>query len=132
KLGTGPAFPRNLLPWAPLFLVPVLASIAREQTVRRRIWKILAPLASLSALPALFFTPSRPLVPPSILLEAAVRVGINPARVERLHVVYDVYGRRADPFAMFRDALPVDAKVLGLVSDGNEPTSSWWKPYGSR
>ena len=63
---------------------PVLACIGREQTVRRRIWRILAPLASLSALPALVFTPSRPLVPPAILFEAAARAGINPARVERL------------------------------------------------
>ena len=131
KLGTGPAVPRNLLPWCPLVLGPVLAVLGRGKCASSRIWRVAAPLISLSVLPALLLTPSRPLVPPRLLISLAERAHLG-AVAERLRVVYEVYGQRADPFIAIRQAIPPDAEVIGLVSDGGEPTAAWFKPFGHR
>jgi len=132
KLGTGPAAPRNLLPWIPLVLGPVLAFLGSERAARARVWRIAAPLIALSVLPALLLTPSRPLLPPSTLLWLAQCAHAGSASVERMQVVYDVYAQRADPFIAIKRLLPPDAQVIGLVSDGSEPTAAWFKPFGQR
>ena len=40
-----------------------------------------------------------------------------------------IASNRADVFAPLRTDLPPETEVLGLVSDGSEPTASFWKPY---
>jgi hypothetical protein len=132
RLGTGPSVPRNLLPWYPLLLAPVIAFFGCGRTTRSSIWRMLAPLVSLSVVPALLLTPSRPLIPQSILLQLAQKSGASAALVERLNLVYDIYARRTNPFAAIVNELPQNARVLGLIDEGNEPTAAWWKPYGSR
>jgi hypothetical protein len=132
KLGTGMALPRNLLPWFPLLLAPVIAFFGQGQMTRPSIWRILAPLVSLSVVPALLLNPSRPLIPPTALFQLAKKTGTSPSLLERFNVVYDVYAARANPFAAIVNELPKNVEVLGLISDGNEPTAAWWKPYGSR
>ena len=130
-LGTGPAFPRNLLPWFPMVLLPVVGAFGWERIARCRIWRVCAPLVSLSVLPAIFLTPSRPLVPPQMIIRLARSAGTSDASLARIEAVYAVYTTRADPFADLTRELPAGEPTLGLVTDGAEPTASWWKPYGS-
>jgi hypothetical protein len=131
KLGTGLAFPRNLLPWYPVALAPLAAFFGNVALGQSRLWRVVAVLAALSVLPAIFLNPSRPLVPAAAALELG-RMLHFPARLqEQMQVTYEVYGKRADVFAELRTDLPPETRVLGLVSDGSEPTVSFWKPYFS-
>jgi hypothetical protein len=132
RLGTGPAFPRNMLPWTPLLLAPVIAFFDHGGICRIKAWRIATALAALSVLPALILTPSRPMVRAAPLFELAAKLGAPVQALERARVVYEVYARRDDPFAPLKSELPENVGILGLVSDGNEPTASWWKPYGRR
>ena len=132
KLGTGPGFPREMLPWLPLLLAPVIAFFGCGRISRSSIWRTLVPLISLSVVPALLLTPSRPLIPQFTLFKLAQKSGASTASLERFNVVYDVYARRANPFAAIKNELPPNIRILGLISDGDEPTAAWWKPYGSR
>ena len=120
-----------MLAWFPVVLAPILGVLGCEQISRSRIWRTVAPLASLTIVPGLLLTPSRPLISPATLLKFAERGGLSPASLQRLKVVYAVYGHRADVFASFRKEWPPDTRIIGLISDGNEPTASWLKPYGS-
>ena len=131
RLGTGMAFPRNMLPWFPLVLAPLLSHFVCGPVHRSKVWRMLAPLVSLSALPAIFLTPSRPLIPAPQILWLAEKAGVPNAALQRMRTAYDVYAARADPFAALTSELPRDVRILGLVTDGSEPTASFWKPYGS-
>jgi len=132
KLGTGGSFPRNLLPWFPIALAPVLGLIGSEAISRRRLWRITATVAALSVLPTMFLTPSRPLIPVERMIALARSCGVKESIVDRARVVYQVYSERADTFRDIRRSLPENVTVLGLLTDGSEATASWWKPYGSR
>jgi hypothetical protein len=132
KLGTGTSVPRNLLPWFPILLGPVLAFLGRESCAASRVWRVAAPLIFLSVFPALLLTPSRPLVPAGAVIDLAERAHLDATAVERLRTVYAVYAQRADPFIALRQAIPLDAEVIGLVSDGSESTAAWFKPFGQR
>jgi hypothetical protein len=132
KLGTGPAVPRNLLPWFPLVLGPILAFLGHEKCASSRLWRVAAPVIFLSVLPALVLTPSRPLVSPKTLIDLAERAHLGAPALERLRTVYEVYAQRADPFMPIKAAIPPDAEVIGLVSDGSESTAAWFKPFGHR
>ena len=132
KLGTGLAFPRNMLPWYPLALAPMAAFFGRVPLAKSLVWKITAPLAALSLLPALALNPSRPLVPPSVTIRLAEALHLPSGIQGPIRDTYEIYAKRADVFADLRTDLPPDAHVLGLVSDGSEPTVSYWKPFGSR
>ncbi len=132
KLGTGLAFPRNMLPWYPLALAPLAAFLGRAPLGKSLAWRLGAPLAALSLWPALALNPSRPLLPPSMILSAAEKLHVPAGVQEQLRVTYEIYAKRADVFAELRTDLPTSARVLGLVSDGSEPTVSYWKPFGSR
>jgi hypothetical protein len=132
KLGTGPSFPRNIMPWIPLLLAPMIAYYGNPRISRSLIWRYLTPLISLSVVPVLLASPSRPLLPPATLFRLAEKSGASTATLDRLSLVYRVYAQRADAFAIVKKELPESVRVLGLVSDGNEPTASWWRPYGSR
>ena len=132
KLGTGPAVPRNLLPWYPFLLGPILLVLGRGPCASSRLWRVAAPLILLSVFPALLLTPSRPLVPPRMLIALADRAHLGATVVERLRTVYSVYAQRADPFIAIRHAIPPDVEILGLVSDCGESTVAWFKPFGHR
>jgi hypothetical protein len=132
KLGTGPAVPRNLLPWMPLVLAPLLSVRGCERMVRTRGWRLVSVVAAASVWPALVLTPSRPLIPPGALLGMAEMLGVKGRALERARVVYATYQERADPFIGIRREIPATARRLGLVSDGGEPTASWMRPYGER
>jgi hypothetical protein len=132
KLGTGLAFPRNMLPWIPLALAPVAAFFGRAPLCSSFLWRAGAPLAALSVWPAISLNPSRPLVPPSMILSIVERMHLSAGMQEQMQVTYEIYGKRADAFADLRTDLPPGTKVLGLVSDGSEPTVSYWKPFFSR
>ena len=132
KLGTGLAFPRNMLPWYPLALAPLAAFLGRAPLGKSLAWRIGAPLAALSLLPALALNPSRPLVPPSATIRLAEAMHLPSGIRGPIRDTYEIYAKRADVFADLRAELPPDARLLGLVSDGSEPTVSYWKPFGSR
>src|SRR5581483_8638045 len=131
KLGTGSAFPRNLLPWFPVVLAPLVGCIGTASVARSAVWRVCAVLASLSVVPALLLTPSRPVISPVILEGFARKCGLGSESTERLRVTYDIYAHRADAYAEIRKAWPAGERVIGLVSDGSEPTAGWWKPYGT-
>ena len=132
KLGTGPSVPRNLLPWFPLLLGPVLVFLGCRECASSRLWRVSAPLIFLSVVPAVLLTPSRPLVPARALVGLAERAHFGAAAVERLRIVYQVYSQRADPFIAIRRVIPPSVEVIGLISDGRESTAAWFKPFGHR
>jgi hypothetical protein len=108
-----------------------VGALGCERVARNRLWRACAPLVSLSVLPAILLTPSRPLVPPQMVIWLARSAGASNASLARIEAVYSVYASRADPFAELTRELPPEERTLGLVTDGAEPTASWWKPYGS-
>jgi hypothetical protein len=81
--------------------------------------------------PGLILNPGRPLIPAGVILKAGAALHLPPAMNERLRTTYDTYAQRADPFAELTAALPTGTQVLGLATDGSEPTASFWKPFGS-
>ncbi|PWU14619.1 MAG: hypothetical protein C5B50_16925 [Verrucomicrobia bacterium] len=132
RLGTGPAFPRNVLPWYPLLLAPLLARIGGEHISRSKIWRIAAPLAVFTVIPPLILTPERPILPSSVVLNVAAKCGVKGPALERARIVYDTYQKRPNPFGELLEALPPGLSTLGLVTDGQEPTSAWWLGRGKR
>src|SRR5262249_11531074 len=98
KLGTGPVVPRNLLPWMPIALAPLLGLIGRETVARSQLWKITALLAMFSVLPALLFTPSRHVLPSSFILGLGEKIHLSDVTRRRIERSYAVYERRIDPF----------------------------------
>jgi hypothetical protein len=110
RLGTGNAVPRNLLPWVPVIIAPVVAHFGKEAVARNRLWRCVATCACLSVLPALVLTPSRPLIPVPLILGAAEHLRLKPAAIDRLKTVYSVYQERADPYRHLREKLPKSLK----------------------
>ncbi len=129
KLGTGLAFPRNVLPWYPVALAPLIAGFSMATLWRSRLWRVGAALAALSVLPAVFLSPARPLVPPEAALKIGRLLHLSPQLETRMRKSYQVYAERAHAFAVVLAELPAETRVLGLATDGSEPTASFWKPY---
>jgi hypothetical protein len=131
KMGSEAA-PRLLLPYYPLAAVPILLLPVQDGLLRLRAWKILMLLAALSVVPALVFSPCRPLFPAVKISEALARQHPGNAAAQRFAVVYAAYAQRHDPLAALRAGLPDDAMTVGFVGGNNETDYSLWQPIGKR
>jgi hypothetical protein len=111
-----------LLLWHPL----------HRRLVGRRWWRPagLAVMA-LSAL-VVILNPARPLWPTQTILRHAGDGAPGHPWLQRAARVYAVYGRRADALAPIRDLIPAGVSRVGLVTNGDEPEGSLWRPFGSR
>jgi hypothetical protein len=79
----------------------------------------------------LFITPSRPVLPMAMISRALADRNPSPA-LQRLALGYEVYRYRADVLGPLRDALPDDAREIGLINHAAGTESPLWKPYGQR
>jgi len=124
--------PRLLLPFYAtvlffLFSIPQLSEIAS-----RRWFRVFAGLALLTIIPSVLITPSRPLIPPSTLVQLARWAALPPALIDRMATVYEVYGLRNDTLKSVRYGLPPAESEIGWIAGGNDPENSLWIPFGSR
>jgi hypothetical protein len=129
KLGSESAA-RLAAPYYAGLVVPFIAFRSHEALARRRWWRYLAVLCCLSVLPAVIFSPSRPIFPTSKLIEFAGKTSLPTKLLDRLAAVYAVYGKRSDSLALVREHIPKECRVIGFAGKGNESEYSLWKPIG--
>ncbi len=120
---------RLLTPYYPLLLMPFLIHPGHRYVVNRRWWRVGATTASALAAVLLVVDPARPLFPAQGLLKMLQQNGGSGWMLDRAERVYSVYGMRADGFAPARKILPVDIKVLGVITF-DDPEASLWRPFG--
>jgi hypothetical protein len=123
---------RLMLSYYPLATIPVLLLPAQDRLMRFRWWKIFVVLASLSVLPALILSPSRPLWPAVSVTGWLAQRNPDNSKAQRFATVYSVYSHRNDVLAPLREALPEDAGTIGFFAGGNDTDYSLWRPFGSR
>lgn len=111
-----------LLLWHPLHRV----------LVRRRWWQRAGLAVNALAALVVILNPARPLWPAQTILAKSGDGKFDHPGLQRAARVYAVYGRRADALAPIRDLIPAGVSRVGLVSNGDEPEGSLWKPFGSR
>jgi hypothetical protein len=120
---------RYLLPLCFPIIVPILALPAAAILVEQRWWRCLALATFGIAALLIILSPARPLWPAQTVLRK-VNENSNPI-LQRAKRVYSVYRVRHDLLRPLREALPADAKIIGLIAF-NQPENSLWLPYGSR
>ena len=131
KMGSESAA-RLLTPYYPVVLAGLwLFLVRRQEVVRLASWRWIACLATLMAIPVLLLSPARPLWPAVATLDLMARHWPIPV-IKRAAEVYQTYGNRNQALAPVRDALPTDAKKVGLAGEGGELETSLWWPFGSR
>ena len=123
---------RLMLPYYPLMLIPVLVLPGQDWLVRRTAWRILALLVSLSVLPGLILTPSRPLWPVQTVSGWLSRKHPDSSLTRRLTTVYSCYQNRNDLLAPLRARLPDNATNIGFIAGINDSDYSLWRPFGQR
>jgi hypothetical protein len=131
KMGSE-AGPRLMLPYYPLAMIPILILPRQDQLARRAGWRILAMLVSLSVLPSLILTPSRPLWPTQTVIKWLVRHHPESAFTQRVKMVYSCYQNRNDLLAPLRVQLPDDVTKVGFIAGENDPDYALWRPFGRR
>jgi hypothetical protein len=100
--------------------------------VRRAGWRILALLVSLSVLPCLILTPSRPLWPAQAMSAWLNRHYPDGLLTQRIATVYSCYQNRNDLLAPLRAGLPDNATNIGYIAGVNDSDYSLWRPFGQR
>ena len=111
------------------FIIPVLlAGRAQERIVKKTWWRIGAGIVFLLALVVVVITPARPLWPAQTILS---RMNTSNPLIAHGVRMYAVYSHRADCFALARQAIPADVRVIGYMAF-DFPETSLWRPFGSR
>ena len=123
---------RLMLPYYPLAMIPILILPGQHWLVRRAGWRILAMLVSLSVLPCLILTPSRPLWPVQTISGWLSRNYPDSSFTRRLTVVYSCYQNRNDLLAPLRARLPDNATNIGFIAGINDSNYSLWRAFGHR
>jgi hypothetical protein len=131
KMGSE-ASPRLMLPYYLLVVIPILVLPGQDRLVRRSGWRILAVLVSLSVVPSLILTPSRPLWPAQTTVDWLVRHKPESRLVQRMKTVYFCYGNRNDLLAPLRAHLPDEVTRVGFIAGDNDSDYALWKPLGHR
>lgn len=122
---------RLLAPYYPLLALPFMLALDRR-TSRQRWWRWLAPACALSAILPLLITPSRPIIPPGVILRFARLLRTPDYVLARGELVYDIYGKRSDMLAELRNKIPANAASIGVVMGRDDSELSLWRPYGAR
>jgi hypothetical protein len=131
KMGSE-ATPRLLAPYYLLLIPTVLSIPANALLVRKAWWRSLAVAALGSTVVALLLTPARPLWPTETVLARLQNRWPKNVQLARARQVYAVYRQRNDLLGPLRDFLPVSAKRVGLIADGDDSDLALWRPFGSR
>lgn len=119
---------RLLSPYYPVALCVPFAMAGATHLSRRTWWCGLCACCAASALTIPLLTPSRPLVPVSLITDSFPMPG---SLRQRVSDVYNVYACRSDNLGRLRSYLPVDAKCIGLIANGDDIEVSLWRPFGS-
>jgi hypothetical protein len=131
KMGSE-ASPRLMLPYYPLAMIPILMLPGQDNLARRAGWRILAVLVSLSVVPCLMLTPSRPLFPSQTVIQWLAGHHPKSAVTQRVKTVYSCYQNRNDLLAPLRIQLPDDVAKVGFIAGENDSDYSLWRPFGHR
>jgi hypothetical protein len=131
KMGSE-ACARILLPYYPLVVLPFLILPGQDRLARSRNWRVLAALLSLSVVPALVLSPSRPLWPAMSGSEWLAQHWPDRPWVQRMATVYSCYAHRHDLLAPLRAALPAGVREVGFVAGEDAIDYSLWRPFGKR
>ena len=122
---------RHVSPYYIPLIGGFLLAVPQQQIVRKRLWNLAALLVVISSIGLVIITPSRPLWPAMSFFD---RFGGNSSSriMERLETGYTVYANRSDSLGELRDALPLDAGVIGYMNFYAGPELALWKPYLKR
>lgn len=123
---------RLLTAYYPLLILPFLAWPAANRLVRRRWWTLCALLCSLSLLPGLLLTPSRPLLPMGAILDHLAQQHPQNEQLARARQVYANYARRHDVLGPLRNHIPSEIRELGLICGETDTEMALWRPFGQR
>jgi hypothetical protein len=124
--------PRLLAPLCVPALLVAFLPAANEPLTRMRIWRVSAALVAVLPFPALLLSPARPILPVgSALTKLSDRRPEN-AALARAARVYHIYDERADAFLPLKRFIPTNARMVWLITFGDEPETSLWRPFGSR
>ena len=123
---------RLMLPYYPLAMIPILLLPGQDDLARRAGWRILAVLVSLSVVPCLILTPSRPLWPAQTVTKRLIQRHPESSFTQRLKAVYSCYQTRNDLLAPLRVQLPEDVIKVGFIAGDNDSDYSLWRPLGHR
>ena len=123
--------PRLAMAYYPFLALPLLLHPGQTDVVRKRWWSGAALVVCVLALAVVILTPARPLFPINTTLASLERLGAPPKLLARAKKVYAIYGARAHAFDRAIELLPLDTKVLGIVTF-DDPEAALWQPFGSR
>ncbi len=131
KMGSE-ATARLLLPYYPLMFLMILRSPVQNFWLHFRVWKIWLMLVALSVLPAIVFSPSRPLWPALTVSQALLKKYPDNHLAQRIAAVYSGYAARNDPLKPLRAPLPGKIQKVGFIAGSNDTEYSLWRPFGTR
>jgi hypothetical protein len=123
--------PRLIAPLCIPALLVCLLPIANESLTQMRMWRMAALLAAILPFPALLLSPARPLLPVGNALTKMVQRRPENAALARAARVYRIYDERADAFLPLKRFIPENARTMWLITFGDEPETSLWRPFGS-
>jgi len=123
---------RLVTPYYPLLIAAMLSGGNHERLVRRRWWQCAAAGVFGLAIVLVALTPSRPLWPAQSWLAKLAAAHPDSRLLARAQTVYAVYAKRGDAFASLRALLPASAAIVGMVTTGDDPEASLWRPFGAR
>jgi hypothetical protein len=123
---------RIVSPYYCLLLPFWLRGQGQQWVVSRRWWQRSAIAVFLIAAVVVILTPARALWPANTVMRKLRQLRPNSSMVVRAERVYSVYSGRSDTLAPVRAFIPPEEKVIGIVSVGDDPLASVWKPYGQR
>jgi hypothetical protein len=120
---------RYLLPFYIPMTVPLLSLPVAMDLLRSKAWRRLTLAMFFLAAVLVILIPARPLWPALTILGNANRN--SSSALQRAAVVYSVYRERADVLGPIRQALPANARIIGLLAD-DYPETALWRPFGTR
>ncbi len=123
---------RIVAPYYCLLLPVFLCSGGQTALVSKRWWRSLVILSFLVAAVVVILTPARPLWPAVSAMRKMHQLFPNSSMVARAERVYSTYAGRSDTLGPVRALVPPEEKIVGIVSDMDDPLASLWKPYGRR
>lgn len=120
---------RLALPYYPILFATILPFAGEPSRLNRwRFFKITSALSIISVLPMIILTPSRPLFPWKWVGDSVLEG--SPFQ-DRFISVYSVYSERWDAFRPAKELISGKPDVVGLISTGDDPEVSLWRPFGS-
>jgi hypothetical protein len=120
---------RLLSPYYPVLAALPFGLIGISRMLDKKVWRVVFFLLVASAIILPIITPSRPLLP---IPQLATVFKLPENLRQRIDIVYRTYSNRHDDLSKIREALPEDARNIGLVCSVNDTEISLWKPFNSQ